>query len=156
LNSTLDAEAGVIRVHDAVHLGIGTDALDGLVVTVVRDAHLRRLTDLAVEARRLTDGARRGALTPADLVGSTFTVSNFGSLGLDDGYPIINYPEVAILGVGSIKDQPAVVNQTVLPRPLLNMTCSFDHRVCDGSDAASFLNRVRELIETPELLIFEP
>jgi pyruvate dehydrogenase E2 component (dihydrolipoamide acetyltransferase) len=156
LNATFDAEAGVIRVHDAVHLGIGTDVLDGLVVTVVRDAHLRSLVDLAVDARRLTDGARRGTLTPADLIGSTFTVSNFGSLGLDDGYPIINYPEAAILGVGAIKDQPAVVNHTVVPRPLVNMTCSFDHRVCDGADVALFLNRVRELIETPELLIFEP
>jgi 2-oxoisovalerate dehydrogenase E2 component (dihydrolipoyl transacylase) len=155
LNSTFDADAGVIRVHDGIHLGIGTDTSEGLVVTVVRDAHRRSLVDLATEAQRLTDAARDGTLAPTDLIGSTFTVSNFGSLGLDDGYPIINHPEAAILGVGAIRHQPAVVDRDVVSRPLANLTCSFDHRVCDGADVGAWLNRVRALIQAPEQLIID-
>jgi 2-oxoisovalerate dehydrogenase E2 component (dihydrolipoyl transacylase) len=155
LNSTFDAEHGEIRVHEAIHLGIGADTPRGLMVPVVRHADQLSTMDLAMEVRRLADGARAGTLAPNDLVGSTFTVSNFGVFGIDDGYPVINYPEVAILGVGAIRERPAVVDGEIVARPIANFTCSFDHRVCDGSDAGAFLGRLRELVEQPEQLILE-
>jgi pyruvate dehydrogenase E2 component (dihydrolipoamide acetyltransferase) len=155
LNSTFDADAAEIRVHRAIHLGIGTETPRGLIVPVVRNAELLSTLELAAELRRLAEGARRGTLEPRDLVGSTFTVSNFGIFGLDEGYPVINHPEVAILGIGAIKERPVVVDGEVLARPTATLTCSFDHRVCDGADAGAFLIRLRELIETPEQLILE-
>lgn len=156
LNSSFEHsdDAGpVIRVHNDVHLGIGTATDRGLLVTVVHGAGGLALPDLASELTRLADGARAGTLTPAELSGSTFTISNFGALGLDDGVPIINYPEAAILGVGSIKPRPHVVDGELMARPTVALTLVFDHRVCDGAEAARFLIGLRDLIETPELAL---
>jgi pyruvate dehydrogenase E2 component (dihydrolipoamide acetyltransferase) len=155
LNSVLDTDAGVIRVHDSIHLGIGASTDRGLLVPVVRNAEQLTTVELAQEVRRLADGARTGKLAPAELVGSTFTVSNFGSFGLDDGYPVINHPEVAILGVGSIRPRAVVVDGVVTARPTARFTCSFDHRVCDGADVGRFLARLRALVESPGLLLLD-
>jgi pyruvate dehydrogenase E2 component (dihydrolipoamide acetyltransferase) len=87
------------------------------------------------------------------LSGSTFTVSNFGALGVDDGMPVINYPEAAILGMGSIKPRPVVVDRAVVARPTMSLTCAFDHRVVDGAQAAAFLGDLRALLEAPELAL---
>jgi 2-oxoisovalerate dehydrogenase E2 component (dihydrolipoyl transacylase) len=153
LNATFVEDGPAIRIHGAVHLGIATATERGLVVAVVRDADRRSTLDLAAEMGRLAGDARAGTLPPAEMVGSTFTVSNLGALGLDEGIPVINYPEAAILGVGSIKERPVVVADKVVARPTAALTLAFDHRVCDGADAAAFIGHLRDLVERPELAL---
>lgn len=153
LNSSFDAEAKVIRVHRAVHLGIATSTEQGLLVPVLRRAHARGVLEFAGELGRLTCAARDGRLDPAELTGSTFTVTNYGALGLDDGNPVINAPEAAILGVGMIAPRPAVHDGELAVRQTAKLICAFDHRVCDGADAARFLRRLKTLVERPELLL---
>jgi 2-oxoisovalerate dehydrogenase E2 component (dihydrolipoyl transacylase) len=155
LNASFDAEAGVIQVHGAVHLGVALSTDAGLLVPVVRDADQRSTAELAREVARLAEAGRAGALTPGELTGSTFTVSNFGSFGLDDGYPVINHPDAAILGVGAIRPRAVVVDGAVVPRPTVRLTCCFDHRVCDGADAGHFLSDLRGLVESPMRLLLE-
>ncbi len=155
LNATLDEDGASIRVHDEIHVGIGVDTPAGLLVPVVRGARDLPLVGLAVEVRRLVDGARRGTLTVPELTGSTFTVSNFGSFGLDEGYPVINHPEVAIIGLGAIRERPVVVDGDIVARPTATFSCCFDHRVCDGADVGRFLSTVRDLVESPEQLLLE-
>jgi 2-oxoisovalerate dehydrogenase E2 component (dihydrolipoyl transacylase) len=153
LNTSFDNDANEIHVHHNIHLGIGTATPRGLVVAVVRDAQPRTLTSLANELRRVTTSAKSATLAPADMVGSTFTISNFGSLGLDSAVPIINAPQAAILGIGSIKLRPWVVDGTVVARSTLSLTLVFDHRVCDGTEAGRFMTDLRALIEQPERLL---
>ena len=99
--------------------------------------------------------ARAGTLKPAELQGSTFTVSNFGALGLDEGVPVINHPEAAILGIGSLKQRAVVVDGEVAARPTMTLTCAFDHRVADGAQVAAFLCDLRDLVESPELALLD-
>jgi pyruvate dehydrogenase E2 component (dihydrolipoamide acetyltransferase) len=153
LNSTFDEEVPEIRIHEQVHLGIGTATERGLVVTVVRDAGRLGVHNLSSALAELSDRARTGSATPNGLQGSTFTISNFGALGLDEGIPIINHPEAAILGVGSIRPRPHVVDGAVVARPTAALTLAFDHRVCDGAEAGQFLGDLRRLIESPELAL---
>jgi pyruvate dehydrogenase E2 component (dihydrolipoamide acetyltransferase) len=153
LNATFDERGPEIRLHEAVHLGIGTATDRGLVVTVARDAGGRSVHDLSAELARLSERARAGTAAPAELSGSTFTISNFGALGLDDGIPIINHPEAAILGVGAIRPRPHVVDGAVVARPTAALTLAFDHRVCDGAEAGRFLGQLRRTIEAPELAL---
>jgi 2-oxoisovalerate dehydrogenase E2 component (dihydrolipoyl transacylase) len=155
MNARLDTEAAVIRVLPDIHLGVALATDGGLLVPVVRDAGTRSTVELARELARLAEAGRAGKLAPAELIGSTFTVSNFGAFGLDDGYPVINHPEVAILGVGSIRPRAVVVDDTVVARPTVRLTCCFDHRVCDGADAGHFLADLRDLIESPARLLLE-
>jgi 2-oxoisovalerate dehydrogenase E2 component (dihydrolipoyl transacylase) len=103
----------------------------------------------------LITGARAGTLTPAELTGSTFTVSNFGALGVDDGVPMINHPEAAILGMGAIKPRPVALEDRVVARPTMMLTCVFDHRVADGAQAAQFVCELRDLIESPETALLD-
>jgi pyruvate dehydrogenase E2 component (dihydrolipoamide acetyltransferase) len=110
---------------------------------------------LAGDVARLIEGARAGTLAPIDLQGSTFTVSNFGALGLDDGVPVINHPEAAILGMGSLKPRPVVVDGAIVARATMRLTCAFDHRVVDGATAAAFLCDLRDLVESPELALLD-
>ncbi len=110
-----------------------------LLVPVITDAQQRSTRDLDTEVNRLIDGARHGGLRPTELMGSTFTVSNFGALGLDDGVPVINYPEAAILGMGSLKPRAVVIDDEVVARPTMSLTCAFDHRIADGAEVAAFL-----------------
>jgi 2-oxoisovalerate dehydrogenase E2 component (dihydrolipoyl transacylase) len=144
-----------IHLHSAVHLGFGVAAPRGLLVPVVKDAQDKTTRELADVVARLIADARAGTLRPTELQGSTFTVSNFGALGLDDGVPVINYPEAAILGMGSLKPRPLVVDGEVVARPTMSLTCAFDHRIIDGAQAAAFLTELRALIEAPELALLD-
>ena len=157
LNSTwVDTTDGArIHVHPAVHLGFGVAAPRGLLVPVVSDAQDKTTRELATVVARLISDARAGTLKPSDLQGSTFTVSNFGALGLDEGVPVINYPEAAILGMGSLKPRPVVVDGNVVVRPTMSLTCAFDHRIVDGAQVAAFLVELRGLIESPELALLD-
>jgi 2-oxoisovalerate dehydrogenase E2 component (dihydrolipoyl transacylase) len=157
LNSTwLDTTGGPqIHLHSAVHLGFGVAAPRGLLVPVVSDAHDKTTRELAAVVARLIRDARAGTLKPPELQGSTFTVSNFGALGLDEGVPVINYPEAAILGMGSLKPRPVVVDGKVVARPTMSLTCAFDHRIVDGDAVAAFLRELRDLIEAPELALLD-
>jgi len=121
----------------------------------VRDAQGMTTRQLAVTVARLVESARAGTLSPAELTGSTFTVSNFGALGVDDGVPVINYPEAAILGMGSLRERPVVVDGVVVARPTMSLTCVFDHRIADGAQAAAFLGELRGLIEEPDLALLD-
>jgi 2-oxoisovalerate dehydrogenase E2 component (dihydrolipoyl transacylase) len=157
LNATwVDTTEGPqIHLHSAVHLGFGVAAPRGLLVPVVKDAQDKTTRELADVVARLVSDARAGILRPVELQGSTFTVSNFGTLGLDDGVPVINYPEAAILGMGSLKPRPIVVDGQVVARPTMSLTCAFDHRIVDGAQAAGFLTELRALIEAPELALLD-
>lgn len=157
LNSTwLDSPEGPqVRVHRSVHLGIGVATTRGLLVPVIADAQIRTTRELASRTAELITGARAGTLTPAELTGSTFTVSNFGALGVDDGVPMINHPEAAILGMGAIKPRPVAVEDLVVVRPTMMLTCVFDHRVADGAQVAQFVCELRDLIEAPETALLD-
>ena len=157
LNSTwIDTVDGPrIHVHPTVHLGIGVAAPRGLLVPVVPDAPAKTTRELAAAVNRLVAAARAGTLKPTELQGSTFTVSNFGALGLDEGVPVINHPEAAILGVGSLKPRAVVVDGAVVARPTMTLTCAFDHRVADGAQVAAFLCELRDLVESPELALLD-
>jgi pyruvate dehydrogenase E2 component (dihydrolipoamide acetyltransferase) len=144
-----------ISRHRAVHLGFGVAAPRGLLVPVVADAQDRTTREMAEEVARLVAQARAGTLSPRELSGSTFTVSNFGALGLDEGVPVINHPEAAILGMGSLKPRPVVVDGAVVARPTMTLTCAFDHRIADGAVAAEFLCTLRDLVESPELALLD-
>ena len=157
LNSTwVDAPEGPqVHVHREVQLGFGVATNRGLLVPVIADAHLKTTRELARRTSELIAAARGGTVTPAELRGSTFTVSNFGALGVDDGVPVINHPESAILGMGAIKPRPAVVGDEVVARPTMTLTCVFDHRVADGAQVAQFLCELRDLIESPETALLD-
>jgi pyruvate dehydrogenase E2 component (dihydrolipoamide acetyltransferase) len=153
LNASFDAEAREIIRHDAIHLGVATQTERGLVVPVVRDAGRRSVLDLAAAVQAMATQARENALPPAQMVGGTFTVSNFGAFGVDGGTPIINHPEAAILGVGRITPRAWAVGDRVEVRQVVQLSLTFDHRVCDGADAAGFLRRLADLVERPTLLL---
>jgi pyruvate dehydrogenase E2 component (dihydrolipoamide acetyltransferase) len=157
LNSTwIDGPDGPqVRSHRAVHLGFAVAAPRGLLVPVVTDAQDKTTRELAECVARLIRDARAGILKPAELAGSTFTVSNFGALGLDGGVPVINYPEAAILGMGSLKPRPMAVDGTVVVRPQMTLTCAFDHRIADGANVAKFLGELRRLIESPQTALLD-
>lgn len=157
LNSTwVDAPDGPrVCTHHVVHLGLAVAAPRGLLVPVVVDAHRRTTRELAGCVARLIRDARAGVLKPTELAGSTFTISNFGALGLDDGVPVINYPEAAIVGMGSLKPRPVVLDGAVVARPQMTLTCVFDHRVADGAQVAGFLGELRGLIESPDTALLD-
>jgi 2-oxoisovalerate dehydrogenase E2 component (dihydrolipoyl transacylase) len=156
-NSTwVDTAGGPhIHVHSAVHLGFGVAAPRGLLVPVIKDAQDKSTRQLAATVSRLIEQSRAGTVKPTELQGSTFTVSNFGALGLDEGVPVINYPEAAILGMGSLKARPVVVDDAVVARPTMTLTCAFDHRIADGAQVASLLGELKRLIECPELALLD-
>jgi pyruvate dehydrogenase E2 component (dihydrolipoamide acetyltransferase) len=151
VNARLDD--GVIRHLDAVHVGLAIDTERGLLVPVVRDAHRKGLAEIARDVRELVTRTRAGKALPDDLTGGTFTITNLGMYGVDAFTPIINYPETAILGVGRIKAQPAVVDGAVCVRQMLWLSLTFDHRLVDGAPAARFLQHIQRLIEEPYLLL---
>lgn len=155
LNSTFDAAAQEIRCFDHVHLGVAVADAHGLVVPVVRHAEQLPGAALAVEVRRLIDAVRDRRAGLDELRGSTFTVSNFGALGLDDGNPVINAPEAAILGVGALRPRPVVVDGELAVRRTMKLTCAFDHRVCDGGEVGAFLADVAACVEQPGRLLLD-
>jgi pyruvate dehydrogenase E2 component (dihydrolipoamide acetyltransferase) len=148
INATLE-EDGTLVTHSGVHLGIAVALEDGLIVPVVRDAHTLALPALAAEIRRVAERARAGQLGPAEVAGGTFTISNLGAFGVDQFDPIINPPQVAILGVSRIAAAAAVVGESVHVRQMMNLTLCFDHRPLDGAPAARFLAELRALLEAP-------
>jgi 2-oxoisovalerate dehydrogenase E2 component (dihydrolipoyl transacylase) len=135
-----------------VNLGVATDTPRGLMVPVVRNAHELTIAELDAELRRVAESARGGTATPEQLAGSTFTLNNYGSLGVDGSAAIINHPEVAILGVGRMLERPWVVGGEIVPRRIVQLSLVFDHRVCDGGYAAGFLRTIVDAIEHPAQL----
>ncbi|MFE4665792.1 2-oxo acid dehydrogenase subunit E2 [Streptomyces sp. NPDC056716] len=153
LNSTVDVAAREIVRLDRVHLGFAAQTDRGLVVPVVRDAHTRDAEGLSAEFARLTEAARAGTLTPADLTGGTFTLNNYGVFGVDGSTPIINHPEAAMLGVGRIVPKPWVHEGELAVRQVVQLSLTFDHRVCDGGTAGGFLRFVADCVEQPAVLL---
>ncbi|WP_107484403.1 dihydrolipoamide acetyltransferase family protein, partial [Streptomyces reticuliscabiei] len=153
LNSTVDLEAREIVRLDRVHLGFAAQTERGLVVPVVRDAHTRNAEELSAEIARLTEAARTGTLTPAELTGGTFTLNNYGVFGVDGSTPIINHPEAAMLGVGRIIPKPWVHEGELAVRQVVQLSFTFDHRVCDGGTAGGFLRYVADCVEQPAVLL---
>lgn len=151
-NATLDVERREVLLRRSYHIGFAAAVPDGLLVPVVRHADRLSLLQLAAEIARLAEGARARTLSQAELSGSTFTITNYGSFGGLQGTPIINPPESAILGCGRIERRPVVVDDRIEPRPVLPLALSFDHRLIDGASAAQFLLRLRALLAAPELL----
>ena len=146
------AEDG-IRLHRRANVGVAVAVPNGLVVPVIRDADGLPLLEISKAVRRLTERARAGQITPDELHGGTFTVTNMGMMGVDTFTPIINGGEGAILGVGRIADRPAVCEGALTIRPLMPLSLSFDHRVVDGAGAAAFLARVKQILESPYLIL---
>lgn len=153
LNATVDTEAREIVRLDRVHLGFAAQTERGLVVPVVRDAHTRSAESLSAEFARLTEKARTGTLTPAELTGGTFTLNNYGVFGVDGSTPIINHPEAAMLGVGRIVPKPWVHQGELAVRQVVQLSFTFDHRVCDGGTAGGFLRYVADCVEQPAVLL---
>ncbi|MER5541654.1 dihydrolipoamide acetyltransferase family protein [Streptomyces sp. NPDC002589] len=153
LNSYVDAEAREVVQLDHVHLGFAAQTERGLVVPVVRDAHARDAESLTAEFARLTEAARTGTLTPAELTGGTFTLNNYGVFGVDGSTPIINHPEAAMLGVGRIVPKPWVHEGELAVRQVVQLSLTFDHRVCDGGTAGGFLRYVADCVEQPAVLL---
>ncbi|MFE6734463.1 2-oxo acid dehydrogenase subunit E2 [Microbacterium sp. NPDC057650] len=149
LASRLSPDATELTVFDGVSLGIAADTPRGLVVPVIPRAHAMDLDALDAAVRDAADAARAGTLEPSRMRGSTFTLNNYGSLGVDGSAAIINPPNVAIFGVGRMIERPWVVDGQIVPRRIAQLSLVFDHRVCDGGYASGFLRRVTELIEHP-------
>jgi len=149
VNARFDDEAGVVTRFAAVHLGVATQTSNGLMVAVVQHAEARDLWSTAAEVARLAEAARTGRATRAELTGSTITISSLGALGGIVSTPVINHPEVAIVGVNRIVERPVMRGGAVVARQMMNLSSSFDHRVVDGIDAARFIQTVRGYLEFP-------
>ncbi|TAL54669.1 dihydrolipoamide acetyltransferase family protein [Pandoraea sp.] len=155
INARFDDELGVVTRYGAVHLGIAAQSPGGLMVPVVRHAEARDPWSIAAEIARLGDAVRGGKAERDELLGSTITISSLGPLGGIVSTPVINRPEVAIVGVNRIVERPMIRHGVVVPRKLMNLSSSFDHRVVDGMDAAEFIQAVRALLEQPAMLFVE-
>ena len=155
LNAQLDEENEEIVVRGEYNVGIATATDAGLMVPVVKHADQKGLLELADEMNDLVSKARDRSISREEMRGGTFSITNFGAIGGEYATPIINYPETAILGLGAIKDKPRVVEGEVVPRKVMTISLSIDHRVIDGAEAARFTNAVIEYLESPELLLLE-
>lgn len=152
MNAHYDDEANLIRRYGGVHMGIATQTASGLVVPVVRHAETRDIWNCAAEIKRLADAARGGHATREELTGSTITITSLGALGGIAATPIINRPEVAIIGVNRLMIRPVWQHSQFVPCKMMNLSSSFDHRIIDGYDAAAFIQRIKGLLEQPALL----
>jgi 2-oxoisovalerate dehydrogenase E2 component (dihydrolipoyl transacylase) len=155
LNALFDDEAGIVRLHAGVHIGIAAQTRMGLMVPVVRHVEALDLWGCAAEVKRLSEAAKAGTATRDELVGSTITITSLGALGGVASTPIINLPEVAIVGVNKMMVRPVWNGTAFLPRKMMNLSSSFDHRVIDGWEAARFIQRIKTLLETPALIFTE-
>ena len=153
VNSRLDVANAEIVLQRHVNLGVAAQTDRGLIVPVIADAHAKSTLQIAAELNRLAAAARDGTVTPAEMTGGTFTVSNYGSFGVDGGSPVINFPEAAILGVGRIADRPWVHDGEIRVRKVVQLSIAFDHRICDGGEAAGFLRFVADCVESPTKLL---
>ncbi len=156
INAHFDDAAGVVRRFRAVHIGVATQTPSGLVVPVARHVEALDLWQCASEIARLAEAAREGRAARDELTGSTITVSSLGALGGVASTPIINSPEVAIVGVNRIVERPVVRHGQIVARRMMNLSSSFDHRAVDGWDAASFIQEIKGLLEQPALLFMTP
>jgi pyruvate dehydrogenase E2 component (dihydrolipoamide acetyltransferase) len=155
LNAAMDEEREEIVVKKYCNIGVAVDTADGLLVPVVKDVGRKSILDLALEIQRLGERARERKITLEEMQGSTFTITDFGHFGGTYATPIINYPDVAILGCGRIADKPWVKDGQIVIRKILPLSLSFDHRVTDGVYAAGFLTRVTGYLEDPTLIFLE-
>jgi pyruvate dehydrogenase E2 component (dihydrolipoamide acetyltransferase) len=155
LNSSLDEEAGKILIKHYYNMGIGVATPDGLTVVVVKQADQRSILDLAQEIERLSEAARQNKVALEDLRDSTFTVTSLGTFGGMFATPIINYPEVAIVGIHKIEKRPVVRDSQIVIRDMMNLSLSFDHRVVDGAIGAEFCAYVKQYLENPALLFLQ-
>ena len=155
VNARFDDDAGIVTRHGAVHIGIATQTDAGLMVPVLRHAEARDLWSTAAEIARLAEAARAAKAVREDLTGSTITITSLGALGGIVSTPVINYPEVAIVGVNRIVERPMMRGGAVVPRLMMNLSSSFDHRVVDGAHAAEFVQALRGLLECPATLFVE-
>ncbi len=155
LNASMDEQAGEVMVKKYYNVGVAVMTPDGLMVSVVKDVDKKTILVLAAELQELSKKARDRKITLEELKGSTFTISNFGSFGGTYATPIINYPDVAILGTGKISERPWVKSGQIVIRKILPLSLTFDHRVVDGAEAAQFLNRVKNYLEDPGKIFIE-
>lgn len=155
VNASLDDESEEIILKKYFNIGVAVDTKDGLMVPVVKNAKEKSIFMLADELLKLSEKARERTIDLADLKGGTFTITNYGSVGGIYGSPIINYPEVAILGVGKILEKPVVVDGKIEIRKILPLSLSFDHRIIDGAEAARFMNTIIDHLEDPDLILLE-
>jgi 2-oxoisovalerate dehydrogenase E2 component (dihydrolipoyl transacylase) len=155
INARFDDEQGVVYRHDNVDIGIATQTDNGLIVPVVRHAEARDVWDSATEVSRLAAAVRANTVTKEELSGSTITITSLGALGGIVTTPVINHPEVAIIGVNKLVERPVVKNGAIVIRKMMNLSSSFDHRVVDGYDAAAFIQRVKGMLEHPAALFID-
>lgn len=155
LNSLFDDEAGIIHQHGGIHIGIAAQTPSGLVVPVVKHAEARDIWDCGAEVIRLAEAAKSGTATRDELSGSTITITSLGAMGGVATTPVINHPEVAIIGVNKMMVRPVWDGTQFIPRKMMNLSSSFDHRVIDGWDAAVFVQRIKALLETPALIFVD-
>lgn len=155
LNSLFDDETGVIHQHGGIHIGIAAQTANGLVVPVVKHAEARDLWDCGAEVNRLAEAAKTGTATRDELSGSTITITSLGAMGGVVTTPVINHPEVAIIGVNKMMVRPMWDGTQFVPRKMMNLSSSFDHRLVDGWDAAVFVQRIKALLETPALIFVD-
>ncbi|MBZ9796915.1 dihydrolipoamide acetyltransferase family protein [Mesorhizobium sp. ES1-4] len=155
LNSLFDDEAGIIHQHGGIHIGIAAQTPSGLVVPVVKHAEARDIWECGAELARLAEAAKSGTATRDELSGSTITITSLGAMGGVATTPVINHPEVAIIGVNKMMVRPVWDGTQFIPRKMMNLSSSFDHRVIDGWDAAVFVQRIKALLETPALIFVD-
>jgi len=155
INARFDDEAGVVHRSHAVHIGVATQTANGLIVPVVRHAEARDVWDAATEVARVASAARENKATKDELSGSTITITSLGPLGGLVTTPVINHPEVAIIGPNAIVERPVVQAGQIVVRKMMNLSSSFDHRVVDGYDAAEFIQQLKGLLEHPATLFME-
>ncbi|WHZ11571.1 MAG: dihydrolipoamide acyltransferase [Burkholderiaceae bacterium] len=155
VNARFDDEAGVVTRFGAVHIGIATQTASGLMVPVLRHAESLDLWAASAEIARVAEAARGGHATRDELTGSTITITSLGALGGIVSTPVINHPEVAIIGVNRMVERPTMRAGSIVPRLLMNLSSSFDHRVVDGMDAAQFIQSIRGMLECPATLFVE-
>jgi pyruvate dehydrogenase E2 component (dihydrolipoamide acetyltransferase) len=153
LNAHVDTEGQRIVQSAGVHLGVAAQTERGLIVPVIADAQALSTEELSAALTETTAAVRAGTLPPARLTGGTFTLNNYGVFGVDGSTPIVNLPEAALVGVGRIVDKPWVVDGQLCVRKVVQLTLTFDHRVCDGGVAGGFLRHVADCVERPALLI---
>jgi pyruvate dehydrogenase E2 component (dihydrolipoamide acetyltransferase) len=151
LNSAIEGDS--VKMFNAVHLGVAVATEQGLMVPVIRDADKMTMVELASASKKLAEKVRAGAASVDEVTGSTFTVTNLGMFGVETFTPIINPPEAAILGVGAIREAPAVVGGQIVVRMLMSLSLTVDHRIVDGDVGARFLQRVKQILENPHLLL---
>ncbi|MET0169850.1 MAG: dihydrolipoamide acetyltransferase family protein, partial [Aliihoeflea sp.] len=155
LNAVFDDEAGIVHRHGGIHIGIAAQTANGLVVPVVRHVEARDIWDCGAEVGRLAEAAKAGTASRDELSGSTITITSLGAMGGVVTTPVINHPEVAIVGVNKMMARPVWDGSQFIPRKMMNLSSSFDHRVIDGWDAARFIQRIKALMETPALIFVD-